>query len=73
MSDFQEITSVGKLKAVIADYPDETEIWSQAVAEDGTAWMLFSKMGEIPQSHPPKLAIVMRHPELKTLPKSDAG
>lgn len=63
-----KIRTVGELKNILGDLPDETEIISQVVAEDGTAWNMAIDAGRIPNSAPTMFCIILRHPHLMTLP-----
>jgi hypothetical protein len=60
-----DITTVGALRKALDDVPDDRPIFCQVVAVDGTVWTTpaeFIQHGKI-------AAIILRHPDLKTLPK----
>ncbi len=63
-------SSVGELREAMEGLPDETQLWTQVVAEDGCVWQLWPEfIREVPGSNPNMSAIILTHPELKTLPK----
>jgi hypothetical protein len=66
MPDF---ATVGALRAALKDRPDDQEILCQVVGQDHSAWYMLGTVGEIPGANPPKLAVSLSHPTLRTLPK----
>jgi hypothetical protein len=59
--------NVGQLKAALADLPDDRPILSQVAANDGTAWnMPFEFIGQVPFGT--VAAVILRHPDLDTMP-----
>lgn len=69
MSD--QITTVGKLREVFVHLSDETELYAQVVAQDGTVCMARLTGGIIPGSSPTKAVLGMRHSLLKSLVVED--
>lgn len=59
------ISTIGQLRQVIADLPDNELIFWQACAEDGSAWSMQAQAGHARSGT--IFCIGLHHPELKTL------
>ena len=72
-----EISTVGKLRAAVADLPDDAPIIVQVVAEDGTTWNMFLTVA-LGKDHGFRWAVnpailTVRHPDLRTFPAQDGS
>jgi len=65
------VCTVGQLRKLLADLPDDEAIYWQVAAEDGSAWSMGADWGTAPNGT--IFCCVLRHPTLKTLKFAEVG
>jgi len=73
MLERTNFSTVGQLRAALADLPDDMPVYCQVVGthHDSGAWNMFGEVGEMPNAQPRKLVLSLSHPEMAALPMFD--
>lgn len=62
--------TVGTLRELMKDLPDDQMIYGQVVAQDGSCWTMFTEFGV---GRVGGVSLRLTHPQVKTLPNPDGA